>query len=194
MFKETNVRNCNIYSGDDDCSVLYGRFREFYRIRSMGAVYNEHLDLDGDANVDLDDLLIFLQNQEESWCADQVAFISEAVEHAFTSPTQSFNIGAPEVPQEGPSQEKSPMGGLYDIENKTEEENLTVEELFQEEESEEFEEQRTTNGEETTGPFDIISGAVTGVGDSLGIGSTLAYLFLCLVFISGIVFVFRKIN
>ncbi|MCD4760163.1 LamG domain-containing protein [archaeon] len=172
---------------NNDCSVLYGRFLEFFRIQGSDGEYNEDLDLDGDGDVDFDDLLIFIPNREESWCADQVAILYEAVSHAFASSTQTFNIDVPVQSTGGGGS----VTGTWVPQNETEEENNTTEESVIEE-AEEFVEQQTTN--ENTGVFDAITGAVVGVGDTLGIGTTLAYLFLCLIFICGIIVISRKID
>jgi hypothetical protein len=167
---------CNDFSGDDDCSNLYGRFREFYRIQSQGNVFNEDLDLDGDLDVDIDDLILFAQNiGDEIWCADQIAFSFEAVSHTFSSSTEQFNIISPPVETSGSG------GGRRRVINETNETVIIVEESIndgvQEEPSPEetFEEEIPVQAA-SGNLFSAITGAVTGLGDSVGLGATISYI------------------
>lgn len=171
---------CGIYSGDEDCSILYGRFKEFYRIRSNGG-YNENLDLNDDADVDFDDLLIFLQNREETWCADQIAFLFEAVSHIFGSSTESFNINSPvETTSSGDSRgRRNPINETNETLIEVEENN-NEEELLSEEQV--VEETPVLISEESKNLFNSITGAVTGLGDSIGLGATLSYIAAILLF------------
>ncbi len=171
-----------------DCSLLYGRFKEFLRVQTEGNVINEDLDLNDDNVVDIDDIILFGQNlDDESWCAAKIALSYEGISHTFGSSTKGFTISTP-VLSSG-SSGGSGRGIWKDLfEEETQEEQNNEDSSNQNVQEEEFTQEQQT---ENRNIFNDITGAVAGLGEDLGLGKTISYLFSILIIFLVIFYGFR---
>jgi hypothetical protein len=195
------------YTEEED-SVLFGRFQEFFRFTTDNGSINPSLDtypeLDGDGMITLSDIVIYANNMDdEAWCADRLGNYNEGVERLYTSNDQTFTVSSLPVDDPQPNPGNGGGGSASYCADGYEKIGFKCVLIEQEEEPVELEEKtgedgndlEASNGDENKGFFNAITGAVVGAGDFVGLGETMSYLFA--LFLLGIIIVgstrrFRK--
>jgi len=194
-----------------DDAEMYGRFVEYLRLVSSNGTINPQLDVfpeGGDGVIDLSDVAFFSQHyyaeNSEAWCAIQIDRYHEGNYEIYETNSESFEITVPEEQQNNGNGGRDPArrGGYNNINQTINDTTPTDQgnnqELNQQEGNGEDllnnEASTTTDAQGGGNIFSAITGAIAGVGNSLGLGATVSYLIALLILVLVILGIFRRVN
>ena len=200
-----DLQDVGIFSQNNSAdSVMYGRFEEFFRIPRENNNINSYLDVfpedEGDGILSLSDVGVFSKRyygeHNEAWCAVQLTGYNEKKYEIYESDKESFEITVPSQAQTsgGSSGRRSELTSDEEIIeiNPVDEQNTEGNNVSGNGGSVNNED--STNQEESTNILGAITGAVTGLGSVIGLGSTPSYLLAIFILLMIILVVSRKMK